>query len=90
MHEVRLLIFIVLLILFLIVILLLIFLFFGAQSLMRVSTIIDRPLIEIVVARGSGPQFKLITVTVAAMTTVVTDRYVHREQATTTAGPGLM
>src|SRR5947207_1737688 len=40
--------------------------------------------------RGSRPELKLVTMTVAPMATVATDRHVHREPATTTAGPGIM
>ena len=40
--------------------------------------------------RGGGPQFKPITSTPAAMTTVASSRHVHRERAAATGGAGLV
>ena len=40
--------------------------------------------------RGGGPEFKLITATAAAMTTVASNRHVHRERAAATGGAGLV
>jgi len=49
---------------------------------------IDRSLIQGLL-RGSSPKLELVTVAVAAMATVATDRHVHRERAPM-ARPGLV